>query len=229
MEPVRVVLVDDQRVVREGLSMLLGLCEDLEVVGTGQDGSEAVDLVERHRPAVVLMDLRMPGLDGIGATAELAGSHPEVAVVVLTTYVDDELILDALRAGARGYLTKDAGVQEIRAAVHAAAAGQAALAPEIQVQLLAALRDPRSGTAGGAAPATSDGDVRAAVPAVLRDAGLTAREEEVALLIADGMSNREIAARLHVSEATVKTHVNRLFAKTHARDRAHLVALIHRR
>jgi DNA-binding NarL/FixJ family response regulator len=195
----RVVVVDDQRLVREGLTALLELADDVQLVAVAEDGVRALALVAEHRPDVVLMDLRMPGMDGVEATRRIRREHPGVEVVVLTTHADDKSILAALRAGARGYLTKDAGVAEIARAVAAAAAGQALLDPQVQARLLQGLTDDRS-------------------PGPLTD-----RETEVLALIAGGLSNAEIAARLVVSEATVKSHVNRIFAKTGARDRAQAV------
>jgi DNA-binding NarL/FixJ family response regulator len=195
----RVLVVDDQRLVREGLTALLELVDDLELVGVAEDGARALALVAEHRPDVVLMDLRMPGMDGVEATRRIRREHPGVEVVVLTTHADDKSILAALRAGARGYLTKDAGVAEIARAVAAAAAGQALLDPQVQARLLQGLTDDRS------------------------PGPLTERETEVLALIAGGLSNAEIASRLVVSEATVKSHVNRIFAKTGARDRAQAV------
>ncbi|MEW1953323.1 response regulator transcription factor [Terrabacter sp. NPDC080008] len=216
---VRVLVVDDQRIVREGLTTLLGLLGTLEVVGAAADGITALELVDELDPDVVLMDLNMPRLDGIEATRALTERHPHVPVVVLTTYSDDERLLAALRAGARGFLTKDAGAAEIEAAVLAAAGGQAALTPEVQLRLLDALR---SGAHAGVpqesgATLTSPGSA-----AILQ--GLTPRERDIVGLIAQGLSNGEIAERLFVSTATVKTHVNHIFAKTGVRHRAQLVA-----
>jgi DNA-binding NarL/FixJ family response regulator len=200
---ITVVVADDQTAVREGLATLLGLHDDIDVVGEAADGDEAVALVAAHAPDVVLMDLHMPRCDGVAATARIAAAHPATRVVVLTTYADDEHILAALRAGALGYLTKDAGRVQIAQAVRAAAAGQSVLDATVQQRLVAAASDP---------PA----------PSALPD-GLTAREAEVLGLIAAGLSNREIAERLFVTEVTVKSHVNRLFAKTRVRDRAQAV------
>ncbi len=196
---IRVLVVDDQRLVREGLTALLDLVDDLHLVALAADGEQALALVAEHRPDVVLMDLRMPGLDGIEATRRIRRQHPDVEVVVLTTHADDDSVLAALRAGARGYLTKDAGVTEIARAVTAAHAGQTLLDPQVQAQLLSSL---------------SDGRPRGP---------LTERETDVLTLIAEGMSNTEISQRLVVSEATVKTHINRIFAKIGARDRAQAV------
>ncbi len=209
MSQVRVLIADDQRVVREGLATILGTLPGVAVVATAADGTQAVRLAGEHRPDVVLMDLRMPGLDGAAATAEIRAGLPDVQVVVLTTYADDESIFTALDAGAIGYLTKDAGREDIRRAIEAAAAGQAVLDGTVQARLVAAAR------------------TRPARPAALPD-GLTEREAEVLGLIAAGSSNAEIAKRLFVTEATVKTHVNHIFAKTMSRDRAQAVAYAHR-
>ncbi len=207
---IRVVVADDQTAVREGLALLLDLLDDVDVVGSAADGEEAATLVAEHGADVVLMDLRMPRCDGVTATARIRADHPETQIVVLTTYAEDADILAALRAGALGYLTKDAGRAQIAAAVRAAANGQSVLDPQVQQRLLAA--------ATGAVPVAEGG---------LPD-GLTAREGDVLRLIAGGLSNREIAAKLYVSEATVKSHINRLFAKTGVRDRAQAVQYAYR-
>jgi DNA-binding NarL/FixJ family response regulator len=206
-DPVRVLVADDQGIVREGLMTLLRASPGIEPVADAADGAEAVRLAARHRPDVILMDLRMPHLDGVEATRQVRAAQPDTEVVVLTTHADEASILDALRAGARGYLTKDAGIQEIARAIHAAAAHQSLLDPVVQARLLEAV-------GSGAAPAR---------PAQSLPDELTPREAEVLSLIALGLSNGEIAARLVVSEATVKTHVNHVFAKTGARDRAQAV------
>ncbi|MFJ3792968.1 response regulator [Kitasatospora sp. NPDC090091] len=218
--PIRVLVADDQTVVREGIVMLLGLLPGIEVVGAAADGEEAVALVERHHPDVVLMDLRMPRCDGVEATRRIRAAHPETEVVVLTTYADDDSLFPALRAGARGYLTKDAGGEEIARAVADVRSGAAGLSPQVQLRLLERLAD-EAGVA--APPAAARPGPAAASPAELPD-GLTAREAEVLALIAEGLSNTEIAQRLFVSPATVKTHINNLFAKTAVRDRAQAVA-----
>jgi len=201
-EPVTVVVADDQSAVREGLVLLLGTLRGITVTGEAEDGEAAVEVVAAQRPQVVLMDLNMPGCDGVEATRRIRASYPQTQVVVLTTYSDDESIISALRAGALGYLTKDATRAEIGRAVLAAAAGQAVMDPEVQQRLLsAAVR----------APAPPSGDPE--------EGDLTPRESDVLRLIAAGKSNREIARALFVSEATVKTHINRIFAKTGSRDR----------
>ncbi|MCD9872835.1 response regulator transcription factor [Streptomyces guryensis] len=205
--PARVVVADDQTVVREGIVMLLGLLPGVEVVGAAGDGDEAVQLVAELAPDVVLMDLRMPRCDGVEATRRIREEYPGTQVVVLTTYADDESLFPALRAGARGYLTKDAGGEEIVRAVQSVLSGDAGLSPSIQRRLLERLSAPEP------------------QPAAVTEApdGLTARETEVLLLIADGLSNQEIARKLHVSTATVKTHINNLFTKTGLKDRAQAV------
>jgi DNA-binding NarL/FixJ family response regulator len=208
---IRVVVADDQTTIREALSMMLDLLPDIEVVGSAENGERAVRLVVDRRPDVLLTDLRMPVLDGAGAAARVAQEAPDTAVVVLTTFDDEESVLAALQAGARGYLTKEAGRDEIAAAIRTAAAGQAVLDPKVQARLLAAA------TSGATGPSAQSAEP---LPA-----DLTRREVEVLTLIGEGLSNREIAHRLFVSEATVKTHINNLFAKADLRDRAQAVSL----
>lgn len=228
------VVVDDQQVMREGLAALLGLVEDVEVLGTAGDGRQALALLATntadtahdagggdcvddadgadsadgangadgaHPVDVVLMDLRMPVMDGVEATGRIVSEYPGIAVVVLTTYIDDESIARALRAGARGYLTKDAGRAEIAAALRSAVTGQSTFDAKVSDRLVAAMdRAPRP-------------------TARQLPGGLTAREAEVLGLIAGGLSNAEIAAALFIGEATVKTHINNVFAKIGVRNR----------
>ena len=210
-KPARVVVADDQTVVREGIVMLLGLLPGVEVIGAAGDGEEAVRLVGELAPDVVLMDLRMPRCDGVEATRRIREQYPGTQVVVLTTYADDESLFPALRAGARGYLTKDAGGEEIVRAVESVLSGEAGLSPSVQRRLLERLSqaEPQSAAVVPTPPVPPD--------------GLTVRETEVLVLIAEGLSNQEIAHRLHVSNATVKTHINNLFAKTGLKDRAQAV------
>lgn len=210
----RVVIADDQRVVREGLATIVGGLPDVEVVGLAANGQEAVAICDEVGADVVLMDLRMPVMDGAEATAAIRALMPSTFVVVLTTYADDESILAALSAGASGYLTKDATRDDIRRAIEAAAAGQSVLDPAVQNVLIEAARTGARSRAGSE-------------PRSLPD-GLTEREAEVLALMANGHSNREIADQLYVAEATVKTHVNRIFAKTQSRDRAQATAYAHR-
>jgi len=209
---IRVAIADDQRVVRDGLMMLVGLLEGIEVVGAAGDGEEAMALVDREHPDVVMMDLRMPRMDGVQATHAIRAGWPDVQVLVLTTYADDDSLFPALQAGARGYLTKDASAEEIERALRAVAAGQTHLDPAVQQRLIDATLHARPGNPGEAR--TAAGPIAAE---------LTPREREVLALIGEGLSNAEIAERLVVSAATVKTHVNRVFAKTGVRDRAQAV------
>jgi DNA-binding NarL/FixJ family response regulator len=205
----RVLVADDQTLVREGLVMLLGLLPNVEVVGSAADGEEAVRMVAGEDPDIVLMDLRMPRCDGVEATRRIREGHPRTQVIVLTTYADDESILSAIRAGARGYLTKDSGAKQIQEAIATVQAGHALLEPSIQGRLLQAL------TGEGGAGAQSRGRT---------PDELTPREVEVLRLIAKGRNNQEIARLLFVSEATVKTHINNLFSKIDVRDRAQAVS-----
>jgi DNA-binding NarL/FixJ family response regulator len=221
---IRVLIADDQRVVREGLAMLVSLIDGVEVVGTACEGAEAVALAEAHRPDVVLMDLRMPGTDGIAATADLRQRLPATRVLVLTTYADEDAVLPALRAGAKGYLTKDASAEQIEAAIRAVQAGQTHLDPAVQERLVATVLSQPPAGAPPPAPSAQPDPFRVPPAGPSQPpAGLTARETEVLTLLASGLSNHEIARRLYLSNATVKTHINRIFAKTGARDRAQAV------
>lgn len=201
---IRLIVADDHAAVRDALSVMLDLDDDVDVVASAANGHEAVNLVAEHHPDVVLMDLNMPGMNGVEATRTIRTAHPTVAIVVLTTFGDDESILAALQAGASGYLTKDADRGAILHAVRGAADGHAILDPAVQRRLLALA------TKHTAPPASAA-------------AGLTAREQEILQLIGEGLRNREIAARLFISEATVKTHVNNLFAKAGLHSRADAV------
>ncbi|MFI9103866.1 response regulator [Streptomyces fildesensis] len=206
-QPLRVVVADDQAAIREPLAAVLALAEDIDVVAAAADGTEVLTAVAAGPVDVVLMDLRMPRMDGIETTRRLTEEHPEVAVVVLTTFADDDSILAALSAGARGYLTKNAGRQDIVRAIRAAAAGQSVLDREVQNRLLASVRT-KPAAAEQPLPLPED---------------ITRREREVLTLIGQGLPNRAIAEKLFISEATVKTHINNLFAKAGIRDRADAV------
>ncbi len=228
--PLRIVIADDQASVREGLVLLLGGLPDIEVVGAAADGEQALALVAAHQPDAILLDLHMPVLDGIGTTRRLAAEHPAVAIVILTTYADDSSVLHALQAGARSYLTKDADRTDIARALHAAAGGLAVLGPQVQAALLAAAA-PRAAEAGTAEPGTGEPGPAAGdrpAPAGPPPDGLTQREAEILGLIARGLTNPEIAARLFLSSHTVKTHISRIFAKTGSRDRAAAIGYAHR-
>jgi DNA-binding NarL/FixJ family response regulator len=223
-QPLRVVIADDQASVREGLVLLLGGLPGIDVVGAAADGEQALELVAEHQPDAILLDLHMPVLDGIGATRRLVAEHPGVAIVVLTTYVDDTSVLEALRAGARSYLTKDADRTDIAQALRAAVGGLTVFDPRVHATLLAAT----SGAAAppGATPATprSSSATRPPDP----PDGLTQREGEILSLIAQGLTNGEIAERLFLSNHTIKTHINRIFAKTGSRDRVAAIAYAQR-
>ncbi len=233
---IRVLVADDQAIIRDGLVTVLSLLPDIDVVGQAADGEQAVHLAVRLRPDVVLMDLRMPVLDGVAATERITREVPSAAILVLTTFADDESILGALRAGARGYLTKDAGRAEVAAAVRAVASGQSTFAPEIGAMLVNSLtgaaRDsgatdtalrPEHGNGNENGNESRNGNPDALLA---RFPTLTRREAEVLALIGDGLSNGEIASRLFVSIATVKTHINAIFAKIRVRDRAQAIALV---
>jgi DNA-binding NarL/FixJ family response regulator len=206
---IRVLIADDQALVRDGFGMILDAQEDIEVVGEAEDGGRAVDLARELRPDVVLMDIRMPGVDGIEATRRLVAGGDAPRVLMLTTFDGDEYVYEAMKAGASGFLLKDVRRDELVGAVRVVAAGDAMLAPALTRRLIEDfVRRPRPGAAPG-------GPI----------ADLTEREREVLRLMARGLSNAEIAAELVVSEATVKTHVARILAKLGLRDRIQAVVL----
>ncbi|WP_248958486.1 response regulator [Sphaerisporangium perillae] len=209
--PIKVLLADDEGLVRSGFKVLLELEEDITVVGEATNGAEAVERARATRPNVVLMDIRMPKLDGIQATAQIAETHglEQVRVLILTTYDTDEYVFDALQAGASGFLLKDAGPAELLQAIRVIAAGDALLAPRITRRLIGQFT----------------AQYKAAQAAEDRLAVLTEREREVLTLVGQGLSNDEIGAGLFVSPATVRTHVSHAMAKLGARDRAQLVVI----
>ncbi len=195
---IRVVIADDHPVVRAGIHQMLDAADDISVVAEAASGQEAIDVASRHQPDVVLMDLQMPGTDGVAATEAISKRHPEVHVLIVTTYDTDTDILAAIDAGATGYLLKDAAREDLYDAVRSAARGETTLAPRVASRVLDHVR--------GADPTS-----------------LTARELEVITLVADGHRNREIARRLHIGEATVKTHLVHVYEKLGVDDRAHAV------
>jgi DNA-binding NarL/FixJ family response regulator len=224
--PLRLVIADDQASVREGLVLLLGGLPDIDVVGAAADGEQALALVAEQRPDAILLDLHMPVLDGIGATRRLVVEHPGVAVVVLTTYLDDSSVLEALRAGARSYLTKDADRTDIARALHAAAGGLTVFDPRVRATLLSAAS---AASAAAATPSPDSGPDSDSGPRPPQPPdGLTHREVEILALVVQGLTNPEIAERLFLSNHTVKTHINRIFAKTGSRDRVAAIAYAQR-
>jgi DNA-binding NarL/FixJ family response regulator len=225
--PLRVVIADDQASVREGLVLLLGGLPGIEVVGAAADGEQALELVAEHQPDAILLDLHMPVLDGIGATRRLVAEHPGVAIVVLTTYADDNSVIEALQAGARSYLTKDADRTDIGRALQAAAEGLTVFDPRVRATLLAAASS-SAHAPSSAASASSQAEAAAVARAPEPPDGLTHREVEILGLIARGLTNPEIAERLFLSNHTVKTHINRIFAKTGSRDRVAAIAYAQR-
>ncbi len=209
----RVLIVDDEALVRAGLRMILSSADDLEVVGEADDGAEAVEAVRRHRPDVVLMDVRMPRLDGLAATRAVVALDPAPRVVVLTTFDLDDYVFRALEAGASGFLLKDTPPRDLVNAVRVVAAGEAMLSPTVTTRLIGHF------AAGGAS--TRQREARE------RLASLTARETDVLLAVARGLSNADIGRELFMSEATVKAHVSRLLAKLDVANRVQIAILAH--
>jgi DNA-binding NarL/FixJ family response regulator len=222
----RVVVADDQALVREGLMTLLDLAEEIELVGDAADGQQAVALAASLEPDVVLMDLRMPVMDGVEATGLIRAADPRIQVLVLTTHADEESVMAALHAGAIGYLTKDTARHALVSAIQSAAAGNAVLDRKVQERLLAAAsipaarKDPLEGVAPIDAAPSPD---RAPLPD-----GMTAREVEVLVLLSQGSTNAQIAQELVISESTVKTHINNLFAKARLQNRTQAVDYAYR-
>jgi DNA-binding NarL/FixJ family response regulator len=226
--PLRVIVADDQASVREGLVLLLGGLPGIEVVASAANGEQAIALVAAHRPDAILLDLHMPVLDGTEATRRLTAEYPQVAVVVLTTYVDDTSVLDALRAGARSYLTKDADHTEIASALRAAAEGLSVFDSRVHATLMnAASQTARPARAAERGSTESGPAPGGPAPGGALPDGLTEREAEILRLIAQGLNNPEIAGRLFVTTHTVKSHINRIFAKTGSRDRAAAIHYAH--
>lgn len=207
----KLLICDDQAVVRDGLELLLGLEKDIQVVGCAQDGAEAVELTAKHQPDLVLMDLKMPGMNGIEATRQIRAKYPHVKVLVLTTYDDDEWLFDALRAGASGYLLKDTPREKVIEAVRGTLAGKSFLDPAVAGKVMAQVSSQQT------------------QPASLLTKKLTSRELDVLRLLARGLTNAEIAAQLHLSEGTVRNHVSAILEKLGVSDRtqAAVIALQH--
>ena len=198
--PIRVLVVDDHRIVREGIRSLMEDIEDIQVVGEASNGYDGVDLVDSLNPDVVLMDLMMPKMDGLEATRQISGKHPHVRVLVLTSFIADDKVFPAIKAGARGYLLKDTGSKELIDAIRKVHRGEPSLDPEIAKKVLSEIRQP----AAGEQPTTDP---------------LTERELQVLKLVAQGKSNKEIAAELNISLHTVRTHVNHILHKLHLANR----------
>ncbi|HWM05204.1 MAG TPA: response regulator transcription factor [Actinophytocola sp.] len=208
---IRLIVVDDQQLVRAGLRMLCEATDDVEVVGEAENGQQAITLAQRLRPDVVLMDLRMPGVDGTTATRRILGEHPATRILVLTTFDDDEHLYPALDAGACGFLAKDASPAELLAGIRRAAAGESPFSPHVLRRVV------RRAVSASSAPAGPREEV-----------SLTEREREVLDLVATGRSNAEIAACLHIGVTTVKTHVAKLMNKTGSRNRVQLAVTANR-
>ncbi|MCB0229020.1 MAG: response regulator transcription factor [Anaerolineae bacterium] len=208
---IKVIVCDDQALIRDSLGMLLNLERNIQVVGSAEDGAEAVELVALHQPDLVLMDLKMPGMNGIEATRRIRAQYPEVKVLVLTTYDDDEWVFDAIRAGASGYLLKDTPREEVIKAVRGTVEGRSFVDPSVAGRLLNQVADQQT------------------QPATLITDKLTERELDVLRLLARGFSNADIAARLHLSAGTVRNHVSAIFAKLDVSDRtqAAVIAIQH--
>jgi len=211
---IRVLLVDDQTLVRQGIRLLLEIEPDIQVVGQAASGREAIQQVEAVHPEVVLMDVRMPDMDGIEATRQLKARFPDVSVIILTTFEDDDIVFEGVKAGARGYLLKDISSEEMAEAVRTVAAGKALIQPSITRKVLEEFS--RLATAAENPP-------QPAMSAKLLSEPLTEREKEVLCALARGCSNREIAQQLVITEGTVKNHVSNLIAKLEVRDRTQAV------
>lgn len=236
---IRLVIVDDQPLIRRGLAMMLGAEPDIEVVGTAKDGEEAIEVALETSPDVIVMDLQMPGTSGVDATMEITSQRPQTRVVVLTTFDHDDLVFDAIRAGAQAYLLKDATETQVLDTVKAVHRGESYLSPSIARKVMSQFRtlSDTSGTvpatsdttrgSGSAAVSAQDTQAAQASPAEtatsgLADEPLTSKEEKVLDLLAQGKSNRQIASDIHLAEGTVKNYVSRIMEKLHAQSRTEL-------
>ncbi len=216
---IQVLLVDDQKLVRQGIRLLLEIEPDIRVIGQAADGREAIQLAEALHPEVILMDVRMPEMDGVTATRELSARYPEIGVIILTTFEDDEIVFEGLKAGARGYLLKDISSEEMAEAVRKVAAGEALIHPSITRKVLAEFT--RLAGAAKTSPSAPQPPASHELPSPLEP--LTARERDVLQALAKGLSNREIADQLVITEGTVKNHVSSLITKLEVRDRTQAV------
>src|SRR5271157_992473 len=216
---IRILLVDDQTLVRQGIRLLLEIEPDIQVVGQASNGREAVQQAQVLHPDVILMDIRMPEMDGVAATREITARFPEIGVIILTTFEDDEIVFDGLKAGARGYLLKDISSEEMADAVRQVAAGGALIQPSITRKVLSEFS--RLASANSSLP-SSKTEKTSSKHAILPEQ-LTEREMDVLKAIASGLSNREIAERLVITEGTVKNHVSNLITKLQVRDRTQAV------
>jgi DNA-binding NarL/FixJ family response regulator len=220
---IRVLLVDDQALIREGLAIILGAQPDLKIVGQAADGREAIDMASRLRPDVILMDIKMPHVDGIVATRQIKEALPETQILILTTYSDDELVFEGIRAGASGYLLKDITREKLASAVRGTARGEAQIDPAVAAQVLAEFQRManvlRRRTHPSLFPAGEGADELPPMEA------LTPREEGILRLLAEGLTNAKIASLLYLSEGTVKNYVSGILSKLQANDRTHAVVL----
>jgi len=228
---VRVLLADDQELIREGLSIILGAQPDIQIVGQAVNGEESLTAARKLKPDVILMDIRMPVMDGIAATRAIKAELPEVQILILTTYSEDELVFEGIRAGAIGYLLKDITREQLAEAVRGAARGEAQIDPAVASQVLAEFKRMANVLRRRSlAPAPSrDRDREANLPELGDIEPLTPREETILQLLTEGLTNAGIAARLHLSEGTVKNYVSEIIGKLQANDRTHAVVLAIRR
>ena len=222
--PLRLLVADDQPIIRRGLALMLDAEDDITVVGQAADGQQVLELARTLRPDVVVMDLQMPRLGGVAATRQLAAELPRVRVVVLTTFDDDELVYEAVRAGAHAYLLKDAAEAEVLETVRAVHRGESRLSPAVARKVLEQFRTLAADARHAGSPPPFPGTERLTAPAPLQEP-LSDKEERVLALLADGLSNKQIAERVFLAEGTVKNYVSRIMDKLHARNRTELAVM----